>query len=227
MSAKSRQWQARIEIGSKLETLVLDEEDAWSNEKDWQPKEIVYVYGASIDKLREAARKYLLEKKPSVFGNRGDQIAVRFDYACVYKASPFTIREDEWLVYKINLNFKQRQNVLEGPGEIVGSFEDAVNHFVEFALIPEKGPDYQSRAIVGDRLQLPFIEKILREAEEHPINDLLKRGWHIIALEYKGELSMTGELMNRKAIFVMGHADAQVATLTLNSGYFTNDLSLG
>ena len=43
---------------------------------------------------------------------------------------------------------------------------------------------------------------------------------HIIELEYKEELSFSGELMNRKAIFVMGHLEAQAALLTLNSSYY-------
>ena len=87
-------------------------------------------------------------------------------------------------------------------------------------LIFEKGPDYQSKAIIRGHLQLPLIEKILRETAEPPINDLIRRGWHIIALEYKGELSMTGELTNRKAIFVMGHPEDEAASFTLNTAYF-------
>ena len=48
---------------------------------------------------------------------------------------------------------------------------------------------------------------MLREAEEFTLNDLLQRGWQILALEYQGEVSKTGELTNRKASFVLGHAD--------------------
>ena len=209
MSTQSRRWQARIETGTKGD---------W-DEDDWQPDEVIYVYGETIDKLREAARQYLLRKRPSGFSNRGDQIAARFDYTYVNKNVPFTPESGEWWLYEISLNPKQRLHTLEGPSERLKNFEDAVNHFIEFALIPEKGPDYKSRAIIGDRFQFPFIEKILREAEERSLNDLLQRGWLIIALEYKGELSMSGELMNWRAIFVMGHPESQAATLALNSRY--------
>ena len=83
------------------------------------------------------------------------------------------------------------------------------------ALIPRKGPDYQSRALVENQLQLPLLETVLREAEEYRLNDLLQRGWHILALEYLGEINKTGELTNRKAHFVLGHADLPAARYTL------------
>jgi hypothetical protein len=204
-----RRWQARIEIGTKND---------W-DEEDWQIDEIIYVYGETIDKLREAARNYLLQKNPSGFSNRGDQIAARFDYTYVNKSVPYVPERGEWWLYEISLNPKQKLHAFENPMERLKSFENAINHFIEFALIPEKGPDYRSRAIIGDRFQLPFIEKILREAEERSLNDLLQRGWHIIALEYKGELSMSGEMMNRSAIFVMGHPESQAAIFALNSRY--------
>jgi hypothetical protein len=43
-----------------------------------------------------------------------------------------------------------------------------------------------------------------------------------MALEYKGELSMSGELLNRKAIFVMGHPELQAAMVTLNTDHYKN-----
>src|SRR5215469_10752426 len=49
-------------------------------------------------------------------------------------------------------------------------------------------------------LRLHLLEKVLRESDEHPINDL----------------------MNRKAIFVMGHPEAQAAVLTLTSERYKN-----
>jgi hypothetical protein len=109
------------------------------------------------------------------------------------------------------------------PPKRLRDFEEAVEHFVSHTIIPEKGPDYRSKAMVGDNFRLPLLEKILREGDEHPINDLIQQGWHIIGLEYKGELSMTGELMNRQAIFVMGHPEAQVANITLNTSYYKDE----
>lgn len=108
----------------------------------------------------------------------------------------------------------------ENSSEKMESFEEVVDHFVHIALIPEKGPSYKSRAIVGRDIRLPLVERILREAEEYPVNDLIQRGWHIVALEYKGELSLTGELTNRMAVFVMGHPEVQAAMLTLDTYYY-------
>jgi len=99
----------------------------------------------------------------------------------------------------------------------------AVDHFVTTTLIPEKGPDYRSKAMVGDNFRLPMLEKVLRESEEYRINDLIQRGWHIIGLEYQGEPSITGELMNRHAIFVMGHPEVEAANVTLNTSHYKGE----
>ena len=69
-------------------------------------------------------------------------------------------------------------------------------------------------------LQLPLLEKVVREDNDDPVNELLRRGCAILALEYSGEASVTGELMNRKAVFVMGHPEEQVAYFTMNSTHY-------
>lgn len=217
MPTKPRRWQTRI---------VLAEYD----DQGYEDYQTVYVYGETMDTLRVAARAYLLEKKPSVgFSNTGDHITGRVIYT--YSGGLFEDNYfDSFRGKVLERGWWRRENKMirgqiqdessESLPEKMESFEDAVDDFVTRTFIPEKGPDYHSRALVGSNLRLPLLEKILREAEEHPVNDLIQRGWHIIALEYKGELSMTGELMNRKAIFVMGHPEAQATSFMLNSTYF-------
>jgi hypothetical protein len=213
MPATSKRWQTRIEIGK-----YAGEDFSYHT---------TYVYGETVAALRSAADMYLLDEKPARFRNVGDHIVGRITYFYYY----------EGMEYEGGSSFPERrlvpgwwyleEHVIRGhiqqslhPPEKLGSFGDAVSHFVTHTLIPERGPDYQSRALVGKNLRLPLVERVLREGEEHPINDLIQRGWHIIALEYKGELSMAGELMNRKAIFVMGHPEVQAATITLNAAYY-------
>src|SRR5437773_5797920 len=203
MSSKSRRWQTQIEIetGNDLS------------------RETVYVYGETIDKLREAAKTYLLTEKPVYFGNVGDHFVGYIWYHANEDKSQVKTDDTGWYRTEVQL-INGVMDVENIPHEKLDGFEEAVDNFVESALIPEKGPDYRSKAIVGSDLRLPLLEKVLREAEELPINDLIQRGWHLIALEYKGELSMTGELTNRKAIFVMGHPEAQAGLLTLSSKYY-------
>lgn len=214
MSAAVRRWQARIEIGEEV---------------DWQMEyQTAYVHGETVDILREAARRFLLHRKPDRFRNGGDHIVGRTTY--FYSNGEgmdieFGSRDLEkgWWYQQESLATDQvKESLFYSPERLIG-FEDAVKHFVTYTLIPEKGPDYRSKAMVGNNFRLPLLEKILREGEEHPINDLIQRGWHIIGLEYKGELSMTGELMNRKAIFVMGHPEVQVANITLNASYYKEE----
>jgi len=184
------------------------------------------VYGETTDILGSAVKAYLLyEEKLVRFSNIGDHLIGRLTYFFSdgvstvdgFHAQPL---ERGWWCQKEDIIRDRVQEMLKPPPEKLKSFEDAIDHFVANALIPERGPDYQSRAIVRSELQLPLLEKIMREAEEHPINDLIQRGWHIIALEYKSELTMSGELMTRKANFVLGHPDAQAAAFTLNSDYY-------
>ena len=99
----------------------------------------------------------------------------------------------------------------------VGSFEEALDNFFWRAFIPRKGPDYRPQAMIEKQLQLPLLESVLREGEEFTLNDLLLRGWQLLALEYQGEVSKTGELTNRKASFVLGHADVRAAGYALEA----------
>lgn len=213
MSESPKRWQARIEIGR------------YSGENFSYHTN--YVYGQTISALRSAAYAYLSKEKPARFCNKGDHIAGCITYFYYYngmeKEGGTSFPEQQltpgWWFLKESKIHGHIDQVWRSP-EKLESFEDAIDHFVANALIPEKGPDYQSRALIGNNLRLALVERVLREGEEYPINDLIRRGWHIVALEYKGELSMSGELMNRKTIFVMGHPELQAATITLNADYY-------
>ncbi len=211
MPAQSKRWQTRIDI---------HEEDADADIDERPIHEIIYVYGETIDRLRQAVRAYLIARKPRCFSNIGDHIVGYFEYYYHEVTTNGSKEEEGWLLYDTELISGQRQGDIENSPEKMESFEEVVEHFVQIALIPEKGPSYQSKALVGRDIRLPLLERILREAEEYPVNDLIQRGWHIIALEYKGELSLTGELTNRMAVFVMGHPEVQAAMLTLDSYYY-------
>ena len=213
MSASAKRWQARIEIG---------EEIGW--EAEYQTN---FIYGETIEILRAAARRFLLAKKPDRFRNGGDHIIGRTTYF-YFNGKGLDLEfqmenfERGWWYQEESMTTDQVNKASFKPKRLLG-FEEAVEHLVTSTLIPEKGPDYRSKAMVGDNFRLPLLEKILREGEAHPINDLIQRGWHIIGLEYKGELSMTGELINRQAVFVMGHPEVQVANITLNTSYFMDE----
>lgn len=213
MAEAPKQWQALIELGRYTgENFSYDAH---------------YVYGETIAALRSAAYIYLSQEKPARFCNKGDHIAGRLTYFYYYEgmekegANSFPgqqLTTGWWFLRESMI----RGHVEQGwrSLEKLGSFVDAIKHFVANALIPEKGPEYRSRALAGDDLRLALLERILRESEDHPVNDLIRRGWHIVALEYKGELSISGELLNRKAIFVMGHPELQAATITVNADYY-------
>lgn len=192
----------------------------------------VSIYGGTVDELQQIVRNYLTQHRPSYFANDGDHIAgpVAYAYSDGINPPPFSWREKDafwdedfqeykgWWFYSKRL-VAGRLRYDEGHicPFFVGSFEEALDNFFWRAFIPRKGPDYQSRALVEKQLQLPLLESVLREGEEFTLNDLLLRGWQLLALEYQGEVSKTGELTNRKASFVLGHADLDAASYTMET----------
>jgi hypothetical protein len=206
-----RRWQARIEVATIM-----------SPDRSYQAH---CLYGETVDKLRQAVREYLLKARPERFRNVADHIVgcLTYFYSLGELKDGSThsqYLESGWWCQEESISGDSRGEPTIFPAKRLRNLGEAVEHFVTCALIPERGPDFQSRAIVGSELRLPLLVSILRETQESPVNDLIRRGWHIIALEYKGELSVTGELTNRKAVFVMGHPEAKAAELTLASAHY-------
>jgi hypothetical protein len=211
MHTESKRWQIRIEV--------------WQIIASGNRNHTSTVYGETPDILRPAVKAYLLYEKLVRFSNMGDHLIGRMTYFFSDGIISFDEFQEEplergWWCQLEDPIVGLLQETAKRPPEKLGSYEEAIDHYVAHALIPERGPEYQSKAIIDSELRLPLLEKIVREGEEYTINDLIVRGWHIIALEYKGELSMSGELVTRRAIFVMGHPDAQAAAFTLNSVYY-------
>jgi hypothetical protein len=216
MPMTSRQWEARF---------TMSQEQNFHKHLD-----LVQLYGATVYELRQAVGDYLTENRPRYFDNYGDHIAGHKMY--VYSDGKL-IPPSAWGIEQKALSmgwWYYSTRLVSGRTEADDKtlapmrFQDleyAVEHFVTYALIPRKGPDYQSQAIVEYQLQLPLLESVRREAEEYSLNDLLLRGWHIVALEYRGEESRMGELTNRKATFVLGHPDLEAALCALDPDYYS------
>jgi hypothetical protein len=202
MPATAKRWQTRFETSNTYNY--------------FSTPATICLYAETVNALQSEVRFHLLENKPLYISNRGDHIIGQMIYFYVdgHTRSPFFseydprgLREGWWCKRERMADNRMVSSPEEFP-LYLQSFENAIQHFTKYAIIPERCPTYQSKAIVGDDMRLSLLERILREGEEHPVNDLIQRGWHIVALEYKGELSMNGELMNRKAVFVMGHPES-------------------
>ncbi len=102
----------------------------------------------------------------------------------------------------------------------LNNFERVIQHFIKWAFIPEKGPDYQSQARDESGLRMHLLERILREQDEHIVNDLLRRGWYVIDLEHQEILGTKEELVNHQSTFVLGHHDLEAAQKTFDAKYY-------
>jgi hypothetical protein len=156
----AKRWQVRIEI-STVNPIP-----------NWQtPNEYVSVtlYGETIGALRASARDCLSTSKCTYFRNSGDHILGQVTYFDSDALSPENelyalthLHGSAWWYQQEKMLQVYAQGRMKYPAVRLGSFREAVNHFIIFSLIPEKGPDYQSRAMVSNNLRLPLIEKVLR-----------------------------------------------------------------
>jgi hypothetical protein len=229
-----RQWQATIEVADQPLRYLGSEEKC--------------IYGETVDTLLTAVRTSLLESKPQYFSNRGDHVTGRFQY--YYSDGELTrgvlIEEMECQPEDLNILPKKTRlakgwwcrELVATPDSVsveqfveyslrwMESFEQAVHHFIKWAIIPEKGPDYQARGSNGCKLRPHLLKGVLREKEENVVNDLIQRGWYVIALEYQGTLSIKEELVNRHTVFVLGHEDLEAAQKTFDAKYYHRFLKL-
>jgi len=215
-----RQWQTLIEVSDSPEGYMGTEKKC--------------IYGETVDVLLSATLAFLRERKPLYFSNIGDHVAGRFQY---YYSNGELLREDLsddgvemvrgkgalsegwWCKVQIAPPHSLYQYEYDGLG-CLENFERTIQHFIRWAVIPEKGPDYQSKVLDDSGLRLHLLQRILREKDEHVVNDLIRRGWYIVALEHQGILGTKEELVNRQAIFVLGHPDLEAAQKTFDANYY-------
>lgn len=86
---------------------------------------------------------------------------------------------------------------------VFARFEDAVDHFVEHDLLPERGPAYIDELLAQDR-QLRHAQTMKVVDDELAANDLLHRGgWHLFHI--LGMTAPRGQV--GPVLFVLGHPE--------------------
>ena len=187
MIDKPKRWQMQIWTGSKFD----------------QP---IAIYAEELSQLPMATMKWLKENPLSNFSNASpDQnISRRISYSysdgtkrVALPLSAFfkgeTLDEGWWYV----------QGGYGRPNRL-DSYDEVVEHLVRHGLLPQKGPDYQELTLVENQIPLHLIKTVRRESEELQANEMLYRGWYIIALEFDGKLDMFDEkIVSRKTVFVL------------------------
>lgn len=187
---KSKVWQTKIWTGKKYEIPIT-------------------VYGSSLVNLRDNAQKWLIENPLLDFCNASPSSSTSNRVSYVYSdgtlqpALPLAdfynnkTLDEGW--HYVNYGF--------GRPRRLGSYDEVIKHFVKETLIFEKGPDYKEIPHVENDIPLHFFHSIKRETNEDKINDMLQRGWLIIAIEFDGSTSYDDKLVKRSAKFVLGHTE--------------------
>lgn len=189
------------------------------------------VYGETVDELLTATRAFLRERKPLYFSNRGDHVAGRFQF--YYSDGELlqenlsddgveiipgkgALSEGWWCKVQVAPPHSLFQYEYDGLSYIK-NFEPAIQHFIRWAVIPEKGPDYQTKALDERGLCLYLLQRVLRENDEHVVNDLIRRGWYVVDLEHQEILGTQEEPVNPQTIFILGHPDLEAAQKTFDA----------
>jgi hypothetical protein len=223
-----RQWQTTIEVSNQPEEYLGVEKKC--------------IYGETVGTLLAAVRTYLHESNPQYFCNIGDHITGRFQYYYSDgELTPHAICEEMMDIQLQETPLSKgwwcrelaavpgsvtSEQFVEDSFGLLGSFERAVQHFIRWAIVPKKGSDYQARDPECGSLRLTLLEMVSREKEEDVVNDLIQRGWYVIALEHQGTLSVKEELVNRHTVFVLGHEDLEAAQKTFDARYYHQYLKL-
>jgi hypothetical protein len=161
----------------------------WIGSKMDEP---VTIYGESHTKLQEAVRQWFSDNNPVMFGNAPPnyEITQRVNYAHSKEGWHWVRGDaDSW-----------------APKQLVIGFDEVADHFLQEAMIVEKGPDFQDLA-EGGELHLHLVKTVRRESDERRVNDMLHRGWYLLAIEQEVSTDIIGRETDRRAVFVLGHPE--------------------
>jgi hypothetical protein len=215
-----RQWQTLIEVSDSPYGYMGTEKKC--------------IYGETVETLLAATRALLQERRPLYFSNIGDHVAGRFQYYYsdgellpddlsddgveeVRGEGPLS--EGWWCKVQLAPPHSLYQYKYDSLGYLA-NFERTIQHFIRWAVIPEKGPDYLCNILDEGGLRLYSLQRILRENDEHIVNDLIRRGWYLVDLEHQVTLGTKEELVNHQTIFILGHPDLEAAQKTFDAKYY-------
>lgn len=168
----------------------------------------ITVSADSLAKMPTVAAKWLKENPPQDFSNLSPEsdLSKRVSY----------FHSDGTLQPLFPLWLRERGTLKEGWYYIGGEFgsptalenyDEAIEHFMQNSLIVEKGPQYKEIPLTESDFPIHFIKITRREKDVQKVNDMLQRGWYIIALEFNGKTDYTDKLLSRQTIFVLGHPE--------------------
>ena len=178
----------------------------WTGKNYDQP---VTVSADSLAKMPIVVAKWLRENPPQDFSNvsPASDLSKRVSYfysdGTLQPLFPSWLRErgtlkEGW--YRISGEF--------GPPTELENYDEAIEHFIQNSLAIEKGSDYKEIPLTESDFPIHLIKTTYREKNIQKVNDMLQRGWYIIALEFEGKTDYTDKLLSRETVFVLGHPEA-------------------
>lgn len=180
-------WQSTIWIGTNYD----------------QP---VVISANSLANLPVEIEKWLKENPPTDFSNSSPNSDIRKRVSYFYSdgtlqpAFPIDAKTLEGGWYSISGEF--------GHPQRLENYAKAIEDFVSHYFLIEKGVDYKEIPLTESGFPPHLVKTVRRVSDVTKTNDMLQRGWYILALDFEGKMDYYGEkMMNRTTIFVLGHPE--------------------
>jgi len=149
-----------------------------------EPERSTLIYGDTVADLSATTRQWLLDHRPDQFENRVRAVLQGSTLMYLKRGSDTAT----WC----------RLSAGRIDEDIAHDFIDAVDTFIDYALMPEPGPDFQDILVINGVLQHQLVRTIRREKDADWANHWLWSGWRLITIETAPKQPTT---------FVLGHPE--------------------
>jgi len=187
-------------------------------EKVWQAQvwtgtredQFVTLYGETHKTLKSNVADWLRKNKPARFWNaRASE--ENSAYHCYAYSDGSNLPYPGCIEGTLDEGWFHRvgdfEHAVDYPDRLV-SLESAIHDFVNHALVVRRGPDYEHLSPFFDQpFRVRDARTVRRETDEQRLNEMLYRGWRILAIEYEAEVLPGDRVGGKKAVFVLGHRE--------------------
>lgn len=167
------------------------------------------LYGESPEELRHAVSTWVQEHEPTSFSaNPHSEYHLREEYGYSDGTRSPGLHgkaalEEGWYWFPAG-KYNPDPKKLDSLTSAAKSFASSIS--------PHPGPDYVHVPLVVDgQMRHDLIKRVRASDKISEVNDLLQRGWTIIAIDMSGNVSERGEIVRRVSTYILGHSEQHMS----------------